>query len=280
MIVSEIQYYNLFSGIAAEREYLGSQVYNKLYNRSPFLFEQSNSLNNKIEEEMNSVLHSFSFNYRKIENFLLNREKSYRDTPVRVLSFEEDIYLNNILNIESEDVLKTGICIGSNRIFILEDLPITYKILNYKRDENYIISIFVGKYFYDNEYNYLKLIYDLSELYIDLKLKELGVLTNRYGEDYPNEVIVLNKNIIPSDAVFVTNYYSTIFKAIMYNTNNSIISKYDFVAENQRPIYSILGSESLSKIWDYSDSVINNEDTDIELLETINVVYNDLKKEK
>ena len=202
--------------------------------------------------------------------------KDAMDVKIKVLSFEEALFIRNNIGLsDTEYVLDKGICVNNTRVFVLNDIDTDYKIINYKHEEKELISIFIGSKFYEDEFNFVRLIYDLSKIFIDNNIKKIGVPFNRI--DSNEEVIVLNSNYNPSDAIFLTMYYIGIFKCIIRNTNNSIVSNFNIIYKNKRPKYCIISREIMQKIWKYADLVVENKDSDSLYFDICELVYCDLK---
>ena len=274
MIITEKQYHNLFSKVINTTNENDTMVARVLFKRSPILFEQTNYLNQELDKTIDSAVESFEYYYRCIENFIVTKEPRYRDVRTKVLSFEEALFVRNIIGIkDTEYVLDKGICVNNVRVFVLNDIDINYKIINYKHDDKDLISIFIGSKFYEDEYNFIRFIYDLAELFININIRKLGIPFNRINKE--EDVIVLNSNSTPSDAIFVTLYYSGIFKSVIRNTNNSIVSNFDVIYQKERPKYCIVSKKIMQKIWKYSNLIIDNEDSDL-LFDTCELVYCEL----
>lgn len=232
------------------------------------------SINKTCTQAFKQALSEFNEIWNRVKNFITDGKVTYKDTKITVLSIEEDIYLKSLLYLplETKEIKNVnGYIIGKIRFFTVEDLNRDYQILTFNRDNVRLISVFLGNQFYDQDnYNIIKLMYDLAEIFIETKLYGLyGIESSVYCTSSPNNVIVLNDIITPSDVKFIVQYYYTLFKCI---TDNSICD-YKYIYENcARPIIPIIGNELLAEIMNLTTK-IELEDVS-ENNEYTNLLYN------
>ena len=290
MIVSLNQFLNLYSKVN-NIYYEGMIGYKKEIVKSPKLFEDSNTDDTLFSNILDSATTSFNKIYLSIENYILNGDsRGSRLYDIGILTVMEELFLSVNLNIKDTESALNNTCsinirgTGNNvRIFKLDNDDLSFKFLVYGHrhnesfDTSTIISIFIGNRLLEDDKVYLDFIYKLAELFIDIKLKD-HIPYNRISED--DETIVMSNYISPSDAIFVTNYYCSLFRCILMVTNNSMINSFNSLVENMEShINYIFSSEIMQKIWDIAVEYNKNNFVSIDLEQEIyKIVYKELLK--
>lgn len=240
------------------------------------------NINKSCTEAFKYALSEFNEIWPRIRNFIIDGQVTYKDIKITALSIEEDMYLKSLLDlpIETKEIKNVnGYIIGKIRFFTVEDLNRDYQILTFNRDNIRLISVFLGNQFYDEDnYNIIKFMYDLAEILIETKLYGFcNIESSVYCTSSPNNIIVLNDIITPSDVKFIIQYYYTLFNCI---TSNSACD-YNYIYENcARPIIPIIKGELLSEIMDITTKIEledvseNNEYTNL----LYNKIYNHLNE--
>lgn len=296
MIITDQQFYQRFSFYSfTEYKTRGESLYcrNININKTPTIFNDSNIKNPDIINSLRYINDTFSSLWLPLEKYISAGEASYRDTPTKYLTLEEAIILESDLKYKGDKghIIDKGICIKNKiRVFVAKDLDINYHIIDYTYKNNYdnsnmnMISIFIGSKFYEDEYNYLRLIYSLSSCLIKIKLQELGVPFNKIlNNGKIIDTVVLNRTSYEynygqnvSDAIFVAEYYTSLFVNIINSTNNNIISNYKDICDK---LYDINIAEdsynfkTLEEIWNYAFHVCSNEETDTEFNSICSRIY-------
>lgn len=290
MIVTLNQFLNLYSKIT--NIYCeGIISYAKEVIKSPNLFENSDIDNTLFSNILDLSITSFNKIYLQIENYILNGDsKGSRLYNIGTLTIMEEIFLSENLGMkDTESALNNTYIINSRgtsnfnvRLFKINDNDLSFKFLVYGHRQNKsfekstIISIFVGNKLLDDNKIYLDFIYKLAELFIDMNLKD-HIPYNRVSED--DEAIVISNFVSPADAIFITNYYCSLFRCIIMVTNNSMINSFDSLVDNMSYHTNyIFSSDIMQKIWDLAEKY-NSKYNFVPLgleLEVYKIVYSEL----
>lgn len=201
------------------------------------------------------------------------------------LSIEEYIYIKNNFGYDDpSEILENSIQRNNLRAFLTncEIDNSGYRLMefctkNLDGNDTRYVSLFIGTNFNPNK-DGLCLIYDLAEYVIDQDLENEGLSFNLISKTYIQKTLVLNSFVNPSDAKFVVDYYTLIFKCILYSTNSSIVNNFEYIYINGRPICKILKVDCMEKIWQYARNVIDMIDTDFEYIDICNLVYKELNE--
>lgn len=289
MIVTLNQFLNLYSkmtNIHCE----GIKSYANEVIKSPNLFENSDIDNTLFSNILDLSITSFNKIYLQIENYILNGDsRGSRLYNIGTLTIMEEIFLSENLGMkDTEYALNNTYSINSRgsgnftvRLFKINDDNLSFKFLVYghrneSSESSTIISIFIGNKILENDKIYLDFIYKLAELFIDMNLKDY-IPYNRISED--DESIVISNFVSPADAIFVTNYYCSLFRCIIMVTNNSMINSFDSLVDNMSYYTNyIFSSDIMQKIWDLAEKY-NSKYNFVPLgleLEVYKIVYSEL----
>ena len=204
----------------------------------------------------------------RLDRFVQDRFVSPIDSKISILTKEEKIFLLDKCKDYNDIIFDGIISYSSIRIIISDDIDTMYDFIyyQYNNKEEPMLSIFIGKSFYDSddEFEIFRFMYDLSDKITNMKLQfKAGMAINNFkGES----LILLNSNPI-DDAVFLFNYFSTLFCNIIKCTNANIIRSFDSIYDHGRPSTMPISKEIMRRIWDYSSDIVRNRSSN-ETIET------------